>query len=73
MGKNLSKEKKIQFILTSPQKYMSYNKFLRWRVPILWTSFLKVEADKDFVNKSTKLSLDLICLKSIFLVFVSKY
>ena len=50
-GKNLSEEKRIQFVLTSPQKYMSYEKSLRWCIPILWTSFLKVEASKDFVNK----------------------
>jgi len=28
-GKNLSEEKRIQFALTSPQKYMSYEKSLR--------------------------------------------
>ena len=60
MGKNLSEGKRVQFALTSPQKYMSYDKSLRCRIPILWTSFLKVEAGKDFVNKFAKLSLDLI-------------
>jgi hypothetical protein len=29
MGKNLSKGKGIQFALTSPQKYMSYDKSLK--------------------------------------------
>jgi len=65
--KNLNKGKGVQFaLLILPQKYMSYGKSLRWRIIILWTSFLKVEAGKDFINKSAKLSLDLIYLISIF-------
>jgi len=29
MGKNLSEGKRVQFVLTSPQKYVFYDKLLR--------------------------------------------
>lgn len=34
---------------------------LSLRIPILWTSFLKVDFGRDFVNKSAILSLERIC------------
>jgi hypothetical protein len=64
--KILSEGKIVQFALTSPQKYMFYDKSLRWHIPILRTCFLKVDAGKNFINKSANLSLHLICLISNF-------
>ena len=34
---------------------------LSWHIPILCISFLNVEVDNDFVNKSARLLLERIC------------